>query len=73
MGKDTSGKRRQITRSSFPSKVAAKHALQEQLAILMADVSATDLTVSEYLETWLMGKKALRPKTVALCPYAINS
>ena len=32
----------------------------------MVDVNVTTLTVGEYLETWLVGKHALTPKTVAL-------
>lgn len=70
--RDSSGKRRQITKGGFKTKAAAKAALQEQLGVLMADVDSHGITLGEYLEIWIAGKHALRPKTVGLYRYAID-
>jgi hypothetical protein len=38
----------------------------------LADVSADGRTLGEYLETWLGGKRALKPKTAALYRDALD-
>ena len=63
--RDSNRRRKQITKSGFPTKAAAKTALQEQLSVLMSGVDAHGLTLSAYLDSWLTGKHALKPKTVA--------
>jgi integrase len=70
--RDTTGKRKQITKGGFPTKAAAKAALQEMVAILMADLDTHALTVGQYLDDWLAGKHALKPKTVAVYRDAIE-
>jgi integrase len=40
--------------------------LQEVVRTFMVDISVTSLTVGEYLQAWLDGKRALKPKTMAL-------
>jgi len=65
-GRDSSGGRLQTSKAGFPTKAAAQTALQQAVHTLMVDVNVTDLTVSDYLDTWLTGKHALKPKTVAL-------
>jgi hypothetical protein len=64
-GRDSNGKRLQTTKAGFPTKAAAREALQERVRVLMTDVSAHTLTVGEYLDTWLAGKHALKPTTVS--------
>ncbi len=65
-GRDSTGTRLQTTKAGFPTRAAAQKALQDRVRDLMTDVSAHELTVGEYLQTWLAGKHALRPKTVSL-------
>jgi len=65
-GRDSSGGRLQTSKAGFPTKAAAQTALQQAVHTLMVDVNVTDLTVGDYLDTWLTGKHALKPKTVAL-------
>jgi integrase len=65
-GRDTNGRRLQTSKSGFSTKAAAQSALQQMVSTLMTDVNPTSLTVEEYLEGWLTGKHALKPKTVAL-------
>lgn len=65
-GRDSTGRRLQTSKAGFPTKAAAQTALQSAVHTLMVDVNVTDLTVGGYLETWLTGKHALKPKTVAL-------
>jgi hypothetical protein len=64
--RDSSGSRKQITKGGFPTRAAAKAALQDLAAILMSEVDAHSVTVGRYLGDWLAGKHALKPKTVAL-------
>jgi hypothetical protein len=40
--------------------------------LLLTDVNVQSTTVGEYLETWLAGKHALKPRTVALYRVAID-
>jgi integrase len=70
--RDSSGRRKQITKGGFPTKAAAKAALQDLAAMLMSDVDAHSITVGRYLEDWLTGKHALKPKTVALYRGALD-
>ncbi len=64
--------RKQITKGGFPTKAAAKAALQDLATILMSDVDAHSVTVGQYLDDWLAGKHALKPKTVALYRDALD-
>lgn len=64
--RDSSGRRLQTIKAGFPTKAAAQTALQEAVRTFMTDVNVTKLTVADYLETWLTGKHALKPKTVSL-------
>jgi integrase len=72
LGRDTSGKRRQMGRGGFPTKVAARSALQEVSSLLLTEVNVQNMTVGDYLEIWLAGKHALKPKTVSLYRSAID-
>jgi integrase len=65
-GRDTNARRLQTSKSGFATKAAAQSALQQMVSTLMTDVNPTSLTVGEYLEAWLIGKHALKPKTIAL-------
>lgn len=65
-GRDSNGRRLQTSKAGFATKAGAQSALQETVRTLMTDVDVTSLTVGEYLETWLTGKHALKPKTTAL-------
>ena len=65
-GRDSNGKRLQTSKSGFDTKAQAQTALQEAVRVLMADVNVHGLTVGQYLENWIAGKRALKPKTVAL-------
>ena len=65
-GRDSNGRRLQTSKAGFPTKAAAQSALQEVVRTFMADVNVTAMTVGEYLEAWLAGKHALKPKTMAL-------
>ena len=65
-GRDSNGSRLQTSQGGFPTKSAAQTALQETVRTFMVDVSVHSLTVGEYLETWLAGKHALKPKTMSL-------
>ena len=65
-GRDSNGRRLQTSKAGFPTKAAAQSDLQNIVRTLMTDVNVTSLTVGEYLETWLTGKHALKPKTTAL-------
>ena len=65
-GRDSNGRRLQTSKAGFRTKAAAQDALDQAVHTLMADVNITSLAVGEYLETWLTGKHALKPKTVAL-------
>jgi len=65
-GRDSNGSRLQTSQGGFPTKGAAQTALQETVRTFMVDVSVHSLTVGEYLETWLAGKHALKPKTMSL-------
>jgi integrase len=70
--RDSGGRRKQITKGGFPTKAAAKAALQDLAAVLMSDVDVHSITVGQYLEDWLAGKHALKPKTVALYRSALD-
>jgi integrase len=72
LGRDTSGKRRQMGKGGFQTKAAARSALQEVSSLLLTEVDVQNMTVGEYLESWLAGKHALKPKTVALYRDAID-
>ena len=65
-GRDSNGSRLQTSQGGFPTKGAAQTALQETVRTLMADVNVTSVTVGDYLQAWLTGKHALKPKTMAL-------
>src|SRR5688500_14929039 len=65
-GRDSNGRRLQTARGGFPTRAAAQTALQEAVRIFLADVSVHNVTVGEYLTTWLDGKHALKPKTISL-------
>ena len=64
--RDSTGHRLQTSKAGFPTKAAAQTALQQAVHTFMTDVNVTTLTVGEYLEAWLTGKHALKPKTVSL-------
>jgi integrase len=59
------GRRRQATKSGFPTRAAARTAMQEVAALLVSDFPMHSLTVGEYLEEWLQGKHALKASTRA--------
>ena len=65
-GRDSKGKRMQTSKAGFPTKAAAQSALKEAVQTLLADVHITDITMADYLNRWLTGKHALRPKTATL-------
>jgi hypothetical protein len=65
-GRDSNGKRLQTSKGGFDTKAQAQTALQEAVRVLMADVKVHGLTVGQYIENWIAGKRALKPKTVAL-------
>ena len=65
-GRDSNGRRMQTSKAGFPTRGAAQSALQEVVRTFMVDVGVHSLTVGGYLETWLAGKHALKPKTMAL-------
>ena len=65
-GRDSTGKRMQTSKAGFPTKAAAQSALKEAVQTLLADVHITDITVDDYLSSWLAGKHALKPKTATL-------
>jgi integrase len=63
-GRRPDGKRRQITRSGYPTKRAAQAALQEEMSRQQAGLADIhDLTVATYLSDWLDGKRRLRDTT----------
>jgi hypothetical protein len=64
--RDSNGRCLQTSKAGFPTKAAAQTALQQAVHTFMTDVNVTKMTVGEYLETWLTGKHALKPKTVSL-------
>lgn len=65
-GRDSAGQRLQTSKAGFATKAAAQSALQQAVRTHMVGVNATATTVGEYLDAWLTGKHALKPKTVAL-------
>lgn len=65
-GRDSAGRRLQTSKAGFPTRATAQEALQEVVRTLAVDVGVHTITVGEYLQTWLAGKHALKPKTVAL-------
>jgi len=65
-GRDRTGRRMQTGKAGFPTRAAAQQALQDVVRTLLVDVGVHSVTVGEYLETWLTGKHALKPKTVEL-------
>lgn len=71
-GRDSTGKRLQTSKSGFPTKAAAQTALQEVVRTFMTDVHVHSLTIGEYLDTWLIGKHSLKPKTVSVYRDAIE-
>jgi len=70
--RDSSGRRKQITKGGFPTKGAANAALQDLATVLMSDVDAHSVSVGQYLDDWLAGKHALKPKTAALYRDALD-
>jgi len=63
-GRRADGSRRQITRSGFATKRVAQVGLQEALAREDAGVAEVHgLTVGDFLDQWLNGKRSLRPTT----------
>jgi len=65
-GRDSTGRRMQTSKAGFPTKGAAQQSLQEVVRTLLVDVGVHSITVGEYLDTWLTGKHALKPKTISL-------
>jgi len=65
-GRDSNGARLQTSKAGYPTRGAAQSALQKLVRTFMVDVGVHSLTVGEYLETWLTGKHALQPRTIAL-------
>jgi len=65
-GRDSNGARLQTSKAGYPTRGAAQSALQKLVRTFMVDVGVHSLTVGEYLETWLTGKHALHPRTIAL-------
>lgn len=64
IGRAPDGRRRQITRSGFPTKRAAQEALREVLARQDAEIAEVHrLTVGVYLDQWLKSKRKIRPTT----------
>jgi integrase len=72
IGRETNGKRRQMGKGGFPTKAAARSALQEVSSLLLTEVNVQNMTVGEYLEIWLAGKHELKPKTVSLYRSSID-
>ena len=65
-GRDSTGRRLQTSKAGFPTKAAAQSALQQAVHTFMVDVNVSNVTVGEYLTSWLRAKYALKPTTVAL-------
>jgi len=65
-GRDSTGRRMQTGKAGFPTRAAAQQSLQEVVRTLLVDVGVHSITVGEYLDTWLTGKHALKPKTISL-------
>lgn len=70
--REQDGKRRQLTRSGFPTKAAAKAALRNTLEAERLGIHAQGLSVAAYLDVWLASKHSLKPKTVSAYRDAIN-
>ena len=64
-GRDPNGRRKQISKGGFPTRSAALSALREITDLQHLEVNAHTLTVGEYLDSWLVGKLALKPSTKA--------
>jgi integrase len=64
-GRRSDGRRRQLSRGGYPTKAAARAALAQLLQEIGAGAAdeSHHLTVAEFLEQWLAGKRALRPST----------
>jgi len=61
------GRRRQVTRSGFATKAAALAALNEERDRLQGcDPGAGRVKIADYLRSWLVSKRNLRPSSVAL-------
>ena len=65
VGRDGTGKRKQSGKGGYPTKAAARQALHEAVEMLGSGIAVHSLTVGRYLDDWLTGKHALKPKTVA--------
>ncbi|MGF1654840.1 MAG: tyrosine-type recombinase/integrase [Actinomycetales bacterium] len=69
VGRSTSGRRQQVTRSGFPSRDAAEQAMTKEIAALDAGIWTDDraVTVGEWLEQWLTetAARGISPKTLA--------
>ena len=65
LGNDRDGLRRRYSKGGFATRKAAALAMKKTLEELSAGVDLeTSLTVAEYLDQWLVSKRALRPGTV---------
>ncbi|MGH8869083.1 MAG: hypothetical protein ACRDYU_13955 [Actinomycetes bacterium] len=63
-GRTPEGKRRQVSKGSFPTRWAAEAALRDAQARDVASLAEVHrLTVGEFLDQWLAGKRGLRPST----------
>lgn len=60
------GKRRQYTRGGFPTQKKAQEELRKAMDQIEQGVSpdASKMTVSEWLDAWLLTKKRIRPTTL---------
>jgi len=64
VGYGPDGKRRQVSRSGFPTKRAAQEALVDLLARQDAEIAEVHrLSVASYLGQWLENKRKIRPTT----------
>ncbi|MGB8385306.1 MAG: hypothetical protein WCG47_29380 [Dermatophilaceae bacterium] len=63
----------QTSKAGFATKAAAQTALQDAVRTFLADLNVTGVTVREYLETWLVAKHALKPKTLVLYTDVANN
>lgn len=63
-GRKPDGSRRQLHRGGFASRKEAQAALDEEVARQRAGITPVrDLTVEDYLDSWLEGKRKIRDTT----------
>lgn len=65
VGRNRSGRRRQLTKGGYPTRKEARAAMDNCLENLRGGVDVeTRMTLDQYLEEWLASKRSLRPSTL---------